>query len=333
MKKIVGILSIILVIGLGGLVYIQANAKVYEEGYYINREKEISIDAPFEQDARVKELLEHINSLNQRNYREEGTGNIGANREGAISEIYISGIELPKYREQVEKIERVLEIEGLVEYIYDEKQTSYDEAAFAKLSKGENVNRHKQFGDAFVTVEQSKYEDSLKTVSIKILRDKLRNPKYEALLSDLQGEGYYLTNLIHGGEQEMFVFNNAAQLTRESMKNTTIDEKGQTIIQKPAEVRCEILTQEGKVQYVKSIARGRDKLYIGEEDINMLLKSAKNLGLDESQVSHLAQVVEETIANPMKDRKEKIGGWEYQAKYTQRDFGSGKEIYLDITIK
>lgn len=334
MKKIIGILSVILVVILGGVIYIQANANVYEEGYYVSRQKEIHMDSAFEENAKVKELLEYINSLDQRNYGKKNIGNIYAGREGAVAEISISGIELPKYREQVEKIERVLEIEGLVEYIYGEEQTRYEEAALAKLSEGESINRYKQFGDVFVTVGQYRYEDSLKTVSIKILKDKLENPEYEVLLGEIQGDGYYLTNLIHGGEQEMFIFNNSAQLTRESRSSISIDEKGQILTQIPTMMRYEILTEEGKVQHVRSVARGIDKLYIDQRDRDMLLKSAKQLGLDESQVTHLTQIVEETFANPMKNRKTKIGEWEYQAKYTQRELRDlGREIYLDITLK
>ncbi|MEG1636416.1 MAG: hypothetical protein RR324_02795 [Cellulosilyticaceae bacterium] len=343
MKKLIGLLSVVVIIILGGLTYLEADTSIYEAGYYGGEDKKIYIENPFEVDTKVKELLKHINSVNQKNNDKEAAWSIHADRTGAVSEISIRGAQLPECKEQVEKIERVLELDGMVEYIYGEEQVAYDEKAYSQLSEGEEILREKQFGDVFVTVEQyksmekasEKYtENNRKSISVKILRDKLTNPAHEELARKLEENGYYLVNLISGGAEEMLIFNNISQLNGISSTSKIMDENGEILDGMAEAMRYEILAKEGKVSQIRYVAQGVEKLAVGESDIEMFLASARELGLDESQLPQLRQVIEETLAKPMKDRKEKIGGWEYQAKYSQRDLGQGiREIYLDITLR
>lgn len=343
MKKLIGLLSVMVIIILGGLTYLETDTSVYEPGYYGGENKKIYIENPFEVDTKVKELLEHINGVNQKNNNKESEWNMHADRAGAVSEINIYGAQLPECKEQVEKIERVLALDGMVEYIYGEEQVVYDEIAYNQLLEGEEVTREKQFGDVFVTVGQYKsmektsqenQGDNRKDVYIRILRDNLKSPVHKELAEKLEGNGYYLVDIIQGGAEEMFIFNNVSQLRGISRSSKVMDEKGELLTEIPGAMRYEVLAKEGKVSQIKYVAQGIEKLAISEADIEMFLVSAKELGLDESQLTQLRQVIEETLAKPMKDRKEKIGGWEYQAKYSQRELGEGiREVYVDITLR
>lgn len=347
MKKVIGLLCVAAIIVLGGLAYLETEASVYDKDYFGRRDKEIYVEDPFEKDVEVQELLEHINSVGQKNNYKESNGSIRADRTGAVAEIDIYKAQLPEYQEQVEKIERVLGLEGLVDYIYGEEQQMYEEIAIRQLEIGEDVKRVKQFGNAFVTVRTFKSIEEVsekvleegkeyisKTVFIKVLRDELKNKEQELLVQSLEGNGYYLVDLIQGGAEEMLVFKNTAELSDKGRVAVILDDKGEITTEIPSNIRYEILAKGNKVQQVRGIMCGRDKLIIGEADIEMFIDSARELGLDESQLTQLRETIEETLAKPMKDRKEKVGEWDYQARYTQESLGEqGREIYLDISIR
>lgn len=335
MKKIIGLLSIILLLVLGGLAYLEEDDK--------NSWNRINLETPYEEDAEVKALLEQVNSININNKEESGSlGSINGEKTGLISRINIYEQEAGYCLKEVEEIESVLGVEGVADYIYSEEQKNYDNAAFEQLELYETMERSRRFGDVIVSVTMYKDEEAVdktkeprdKTISIDILRDQLVDDELEALGNKLKGDGYYLTDVMIGGAENMFIFNNDTALKYRFEMNKRMSENGQIMDTMPTRMRYEVLAKEGQVTHVRGVANAKNRIVIDGEDRDMLVRVAGELGLNDGEILHLNQVIDETLAKPMKDRKETIGTWEYVAKYTQKGTGSEQQMtYLDITIQ
>lgn len=332
MKKII----VALIIILGGVVAWLTSLMGSGNADSYNREI-LYIENPFVRDEKVNELLEHINSLDTRNYGEKNMGNIHGERDRGIVRIEITETQRERFKEQVEKIERVLELEGLTESIYNPKWVNEEKDFLKELEANKNVGTITRYGDILVTTSLYKRleedESFNKSIIIKIPREKVQNPQKADLAQALKGEGYALKDLVVGGEEEMFVFINEAEMARVNEWDILLDENRQVVTEIPAEVHYEILTNQDKVSYIKGIAEGKGNINFKEQDEEMLLRAAGELGLDESKVIQLKELLRETLENPMKNRKEKIGEWEYQAKYTRVNPGMYERIYLEIILK
>lgn len=130
MKKII----VLLIIVAGGLVGILTKAEIEAGRAWRENGEVIKIESVFKRDEQVNTLIEHINSVREKNY-DKGPGNIVAERNGGVVTINVWGADQPKYYEEFEKIERMLELEGLVDFIYNEEILGHEKELLEGLEE------------------------------------------------------------------------------------------------------------------------------------------------------------------------------------------------------
>lgn len=337
MKKLIVLLGIVVV----GLITVLTQAKVkdLQKNRYGYEELKLHLESAFERDETVNKLLEYLASVKQsENKSDDSKSNIFVNREGGIADMYLYGIENNTYYEQVEKIERVLGLEGLVDFVYNEADIEKEKLLLAGIKEEYGgICRIKYYDQAVVTVRASKsdtYEaDQLveRSVSIRVPSEKLKDIQHAALVETLMEDGYYVSQFIQGEAKNVLVLVNANSLASSSTYN--LNEVGEMAPFNLQNIRYEILTDKAKPEEVRMILESREEITMNETDKAVLVNVAQEMGLNPEEVEKLIQLVDTTLEKPTKNQNQKVGQWQYRSKYT-RQGGSynGTTHYLEMSL-
>lgn len=334
MKKLIVSLGIVLV----GLMTVltQAKMKDLQKNRYGDKEVKVQSEIAFERDETVNKLLEYLVSVNESEHKSDSR--ISVNREGGIAEIDLYGIENNTYYEQVEKIERVLGLEGLVDFVYNEAEIEKEKLLLAGIEKDYgDVSRIKYYDQAVVTVSAYKrdtYEaDNLvkRSVSIQVPSEKLKDIQHAALTERLMEDGYYVSQFIQGEAKNVLVLVNANSLAASSTYN--LNEAGEMEPFNLQNIRYEILTDKAQPEEVRVILESRGKITMNETDQAVLVNVAQEMELNPEEVEKLIQLVDTTLEKPTKNQNQKVGDWQYRSKYTRRGNSyNGAMHYLEISL-
>lgn len=335
MKKLMSILGVLAI----GTVGILTQVQLKQNAAIGNDREVIKIESSFERNLQVNELIEHLASVEQMDYEKEKERYIGTRRQGGVVELTISGLEEPKYYEQVEKIERVLELEGLVDLVYDKEQLAREETDLQQLKDWESVGTQKYYDQALVGIRATKVPEhrqqtsSSRTLFVVVPSEKLKDDKYIQLADRLCEEGYYVRDLAMGGMKQMLILENKSKLLGMHTEEVWIDENGERIQQTPVDLRYEILTDEAEVEGIRMIIQSYDTLKLTEEDKQIFINAAYEMGLDDAETRQLIQSIDKTLEHPAKLNKEQIGRWDYKTHYEQEKYGDNYTRQgLEITL-
>lgn len=343
MKKWAVLLSIFTLIGILGLTYVEAYEEIQVENIQ-GQVETIRIEDPFNRDEQVNKASEYASNTVVTTQAEDGSGYMSARRRGAITLLTIDlGTDRDICRKPLEKIERILKLQGLVEYIYDEKYILSERTHLDRLKPNEtaqSVVRMKDYGDIKVKVGtqsgKTKKGKSVfsQTVTLFTIKDTLKDSIYRQLAEELLVEGYYVEDFFKGNSRDLLVLENESEMFGLTNEDINIDEKGKAIKEIKDSVRFAILAKEGKVEEIQVTISNTNALNFCTQDMNVLLNGAQKLGLDEDGIKLLQNTVEKTLAHPMKNADEKIGQWHYKAVYetTNRDSLRSYNL-LKITLK
>ncbi|MGL4737886.1 MAG: hypothetical protein ACRCW2_10570, partial [Cellulosilyticaceae bacterium] len=288
MKKIISLL----IVGTVGLIGWQAysDTQLTTENMQYYRNESITIESPFQKDPVADQLLREIQNLDQRNDGKEFAGNIYADRESGIVSIRISGSEMPKYQTQIQEIEQALGIEGMSAFIHDEAAYQKEKEMLPTLEAWGTITRTKVFGDVVVSTERTNNTADYKQYAeIKILRDQLKDEAKQTLANQFKTDQYVLKDWITGGQQEMLVLVNLAELQGLNHSERVLDEQGELLATRPVQVRYEIVCNQGNIQEVRMVAQSVGPLVFGEEEFEMLERVTMQLGIDTAKVETLVQ--------------------------------------------
>lgn len=334
-KKIIVLLGIVCI----GFVTVLAQ-DMLEDNRRIEYEYEkntICIPEQFKRDLEVNKLLEYCASVDKAKAQEDITYNDSVHgyvsRDGGITQINLYDIENETYKEVVEKIERVLGLEGLVEFAYDESTIEKAKLLLAGTKEEYGaLYRMVYYDQAIVTASTTKETNAVGEVEIKcglylkMPSEQLKDAQYAALAERLLPEGYYVEQMIIGEEKEILMFVNAAALTYASVGEKYINANGEIEPLDMTKIRYELLADEGKVEEVRMIITTLNQMVLNETDISIFKDAAIEMGLGEKEVSEVMTCIEKTIENPTKDQSYKVGSWQYYSKHTK-----DKDVYLDNT--
>lgn len=330
MKKILSLLMVGTVGLIGWQAYSETQLPTEDTHYY--RNEVITIESPFQKDPVADQLLREIQDLDQRNDGKEFAGNIYADRDSAIVSIRISGSEMPKYQAQIQEIEQALGIEGMSAFIHDEAAYQKEKEMLQTLEPWGTMTRTKVFGDVIVSTERTNNAADYKQYTeIKIMRDQLKDEASQTLVNQLKTDEYVLKDWITGGQQEMLVLANLAELQGLNRSERILDEQGEVLATRPVQVRYEIVCNQGNIQEVRMIAHSVGPLILGEEDLDMLERVTMQLGIDAAKVETLVQSL---LEKPKHNQKDQIGSWQYEASVKQERYGTNEtRNILTLTLK
>lgn len=337
MKKFVVLLGVV-VVGLM-TVLTQAEMKDLQKNKYGDEEVKLQLESAFERDETVNKLLEYLVSVNQSEHKsDDSKSNISVNREGGIAEMYLYGIENNTYYEQVEKIERVLGLEGLVDFVYNEAEIEKEKLLLSGIKEEYgSVCRIKYYGQAVVTVSAYKsdtYEEDQfveRDVFIKVPSEKLKDTQYATLAETLMEDGYYVSQLMQGEEKDVLVLVNANSLA--SSATYSWNEVGEMEPLDLLNIRYEVLTDKAQPEEMRVILESRGKITMNETDKAVLVNVAQEIGLNQEEVERLIQLVDTTLEKPTKNQDQKVGEWQYSSKYTmQENSYNGATHYLEMSL-
>ncbi len=340
MKKFIVLLGIV-VIGCM-TVLTQEEAKNLQQNEYRYEEEVINLETAFEKDEDVNKLIQHLASIKNkenRNYNEQRRNNISVSREGGIVHISLNGVENNTYYEQVEKIERVLGLEGLVNLVYDDAQIEKEKMLLSGIKEEYgSVSRIKYYDKAIVTVNAYKREEEEKgrsaerSVRIEVPSEKLKDTKYASLAEKVLEDSYYVSQLIQGEERDVLVLVNANSLA--SFGTYSLNDEGEMAFKDLARIRYEVVVGKEKPEEMHMILTSSDIAIMNEVDQAVLLNIGREMGLSQEEIESLKELVNETLEKPSKNRSKSIGQWQYSSKYTTEQSDYDRDIYyLEISLR
>lgn len=339
MKKFIVLFGIV-VIGFM-TVLTRGETKNLQESYQERRRNKIELENVFERDETVNKLLEYLASVDKLNESDKDrTNHIYVCREGGIAEMNLFGIENNTYQEQIEKVERVLGLTGLTDFVYNEATIEKENMLLAGMKEEYgNVCHSKYYENAIVSVNACKeeaYEDNQsvqRNVNIYVPSEKLKDVQMAEFAEKLLEEGYYVNGFIQGEEKEVLVLSNTDAFATLGIYNYRENEAGEMEQVDLMNIRYEILMNQTKPEAAKVIVKSRGKISMNEKDQAVLVNAAQEMGLNEEEISRLNELVADTLEKPGKNQSKAVGKWQYHAKYTnEHDSYEGTMRYLEISL-